>query len=413
MTTSHDNPYWSTAMTTPILRSRAQRRPHTIQKRERLLAMRFPFPALIFGALTLPVAAQDALQHYDGTTEATGRGFGGALAAKTVMQRIPIDEACGRARVVDVVVALQDQNNATVEPWSIEIRATDPAGPPTGAPDMSPAGLLTVAGPFAPTFPGAGPISAAVFTVGIPLLLVPLVPNAPSNDIYVGVAHAYQPLWPADGTSTWTSGAFAPAPGEQMRATAVGYTGVAGLAGLAWEGPAGGPPSLSSANKAWNIRTRFADDTLQPFASNAAVFTGAGGAGANPNFGYAGIFPDLVRGDMIGWRALSTAAVGDLVFLFLGSPSPPGALPAAEALPSLPFAPVGPGGQLCILPPWSGVGLAVYAAAPGEPATTVKASWGPYVIPAVFAGTTLFAQAVSIKTGVPVWELTTSCKTSM
>ena len=61
--------------------------------------------------------------------------------------------------------------------------------------------------------------------------------------------------------------------------------------------------ALGTGNRAWFIAARFAQDVLQPFADNPTVFIGGTTAGLNPNFGYAGIFPDVVRGDSISWRA--------------------------------------------------------------------------------------------------------------
>ena len=362
--------------------------------------MQYSLVALIAGTLTLQLAAQNALQHYDGTDEFTSRG-GVGTAAKTLLQRIPMDQVCGRTGLSSLTCIIQDQSAATPESFTIEVRATDPAGPPTGAPDMSPAGLLASVGPVPITFPGSG-VSAVVVTTALTIPLAPFAPGVPAGDVYIGLALPASPLWTTDGISIHISAALSGAAGEQMRAGAVGYTGAVGLSGLGWDSPAGGPPVLGSGNRSWNVRAGFVDDTLQPFASNAAVFTGAGGTGLDPNFGYAGIFPDtLARGDTVGWRALATGSVGDLAFLVLGPPLPAGPIVFA------------PFGLLCLVPsgPLTNVGLAFYGAAPpGEPATTVAATWGPFAVP--FTGFDAYAQALSFKLPAGIGVLTTSCRTN-
>src|SRR5262249_7113637 len=96
-------------------------------------SMRFPCAASVLSILTLPLAAQNALQHYDGTTEFTSRGASGT-AAKTLLQRIPMDQACGRTAIATLTCTIQDQSAVTPESFTIEVRGTDPAGPPSGAP---------------------------------------------------------------------------------------------------------------------------------------------------------------------------------------------------------------------------------------------------------------------------------------
>lgn len=364
---------------------------------------------LAIGALAVPVAAQNMLQHYDGTTEFTSRGAGGA-AAKTLLQRLPADQACGRSLLVEVRLVIQDQDIATPEAFTFEVRGNDPLGPPTGSPDMGAAGLIASAGPFIPVFPGPGPVSAMIVTIGPPAYPMPPVPLAPipclvpADDLYLGIATPPSPLWAADGLSLHISAALGapPAAGEQMNVLAVGYTGAAGLAGLGWDVALGAAPILGTGNRAWNVRARFADDVLQPFADNPAVFTGAGGAGANPNFGYAGIWPDMVRLDLLGWRALATGLPGDIAVMAI-SFVPPG--------PAVPFPPFG---TLCLVPGTTiALPLILYGPGPaGEPLTTVQATWGPYPLP-VMPGLTLYAQAVSLKFPAGVAVLTTGCRTTL
>ena len=367
--------------------------------------MRLPPLALIATTLAVPLAAQNALQHYDGTTEFTSRGAAG-VAAKTLLQRIPMDQACGRTGIGDLVYVIQDQLAPTGEMYTIEIRSNDPITP--GTPDMTPAGLLGFVGPIPILFPGAG-VSALQVTTALGVATPPFVGGTPAGDLYVALAFPPSPGWPAaDGISVHISAALGGFAGEQMNAATVGYSGVAGIAGLGWDSPLGGPAVVAGGNRAWNLRARFMDDTLQPLAVDAAVFTGAGGTGLNPNFGYAGIFPDVVRGDMIGWQALATGGPGDFAVLLVGTPFAGGA--------ALPPPVAGIAGLLC-LDPALGLtmvgGLVFYGPAPpGEPAGTVAASWGPIFVPPVFAGFVLYAQAASFKAGGLV-TLTTSCRTQL
>src|SRR5262245_49868837 len=199
--------------------------------------MRIPLAVSIAG-LAMPLAAQNALQHYDGTTEFTSRGATGT-AAKTLLQRIPMDQACGRTAIASLTCTIQDQSAVTPESFTIEVRSTDPAGPPTGAPDMSPAGLIASVGPTPITFPGTG-VSALVLTTAVAIPLFAFAPGVPAGDIYIGLAFPAAPGWTADGISIHCSAALSGLAGEQMRATAIGYTGVAGLSGLGWDSAAGG-----------------------------------------------------------------------------------------------------------------------------------------------------------------------------
>jgi hypothetical protein len=358
------------------------------------------WPLLLSAPLAAPLAAQNALQHYDGTDEFTSRGAG-AVAAKTLLQRLPMDQACGRTAIVDLVHVIQDQAAPTPEVYAIEVRANDPAAP--GTPDMTPAGLLGVVGPLPIAFPGAG-VSALLVTVAVPVAVPPFAAGTPAGDLYIALSFPPAPAWPADGISIHISAA-AGGPGEQMNALAVGYSGAVGIAGLGWDSPPGGPAVVAGANRAWNLRARFVDDTLQPFAVNPAVFTGAP-AGLNPNFGYAGIFPDILRGDSIGWRVLATGGLGDLAALLVGMPL--GGPPMVVPIP-------GVGGLLCLAPgpALQNLGFVLYGPAPpGEPPGTVAASWGPYFAPPAVVGLTLFAQVGSFKAGGLI-QLSTSCKTQL
>src|SRR5258705_3759419 len=86
-------------------------------------AMRLARLALTLAAAA-PLAAQNALQHHSTNGFAT-RGPNGALP-KSLLQRLPLDQACGRTFLDDVVVAIQDQSSATSESFTIEIRGDNP-----------------------------------------------------------------------------------------------------------------------------------------------------------------------------------------------------------------------------------------------------------------------------------------------
>jgi hypothetical protein len=341
----------------------------------------------LLAATSVPLAAQNALQHHGGNGFST-RGSN-AAAARTLLQRLPLDQACGRTHLADVVVTIQDQSAATPESFTIEVRSDNPLA--TGTPDMTATGLLGSVGPIPIHFPGTGPVALSV-TVPLPVPTPPFAGGVPAGDIYIAIVLPAAPLWPNDGLSVQANGN----PFEPMNPLVVGYTGNVGAAGLGWESPPGGPPVLAPGNRTYDLRSRFYDDTLQPFALQP-------GAAAQPNFGYAGIFPYLALGQQIGWRALATVGPGDLAALFLGVPSGV-ALPAPVPVSK---------GLLCLLPaPLVTVGVAKYKAVPNEPHGTMAAVWGPYALSPALAGLTLHAQAVSIEPH-GVFVLTTSCRTQL
>jgi hypothetical protein len=247
-----------------------------------------------------------------------------------------------------------------------------------------------------------------VITVVFPAPGVPLPPGpigSPGSDIYLGWAFPPQPLWPGDGISCHISAALGGNAGEQFRAGAVGYGGVAGAAALGWDVDLTlAIVALATGNRSWLVQADFSENTLQPFADNAAVFVGgptapAGpGAGLNPNFGYAGIWPDLVRGDGIGLYVQSPHVVGSSVIFLLS----PVLAPAPLAIPGII-------GSLCVpLPPLS----TLIPPAPPFFATVappVGAPWvseftlGPIFGLAALAGVgDLFVQVVTIDAGTGV-----------
>lgn len=333
--------------------------------------------------------AQNELWHYDGTTDFTSRGTSG-VDIKTLMQRIPGDQACGATEVAEHVFLVQDQNGTSPETLTFEIRVND-ATVTGGAPDMSALGLLATTGPLPIVFPCPAAICAIQLTLtwGTPIVL-PAISGTPAGDFYVGLNFPASPLFPADGISLHASGTSGANLGEQMNAAAVGYSpapvGNAGM-GWQWDGTTLLPPTLGSANRAWRITTRFVDDVTQPFADNPTTFTGVN-SGLNPNFGYAGIWPDTTRSnattDKIGVRVRTTNPPGTLVLLLYGLTSgAPTSIPGVD-------------GRLCILPPYRTTPtVKTVAGGPDQPISTSAALFGPSPVPPVFIGLNLFIQGVS------------------
>lgn len=334
----------------------------------------------LVATLTCVVSAQSDqtfIQHYDGTTDATSRGGAGATAEKGLLQRIPGDQLCGRTAISRFSFIVQDQNATTSESYTVEVRRNDSAAP--GTPNITAGGLLGSIGPISITFVGTGIAVAAVTeTFSTPLALPPETGVSPADDLYVGLRLPLNPGWTADAISLHTSGAFfvPAAAGEQMRATAVGYSGAAGVAGLGWDvNFTASTKALGSANRSWNIATQFVDEVVQPFASNAAVFTGVvyngtagSGTGLNPNFGYAGIFPDTVRGDQPGWQVGSTQGAGVAMSVISTGTFAPFSVPGIQ-------------GSVC-LDPTNLVFTPFVPLTPSTPpATGSFANFGPFPVP--------------------------------
>src|SRR5262249_22498855 len=134
------------------------------------------------------------------------------------------------------------------------------------------------------------------------------------------------------------------------------------------------------------------DDVSQPFASNTTNFTGAP-AGANPNFGYAGLWPDESRPDAssdgLGIRVRTTNPVGTDVFLVLGFSTFP-----------CPMKMFGLGASLVVAPPFMyAPKVKTVAAPPDQPATTSEAIFGPAPGSPSFAPATLYVQGISMGAG--------------
>jgi len=262
------------------------------------------------------------MQHKDGTTTFTTRGGNNAVACG-IYQRYPADQICGAQALKSFNMILQDQIPATNENFVLAVRGNDAAGPATGSPDITATGVLGSATFTNVSFGTSTTTAAAAFITitftapGLPLAFAGSG-AVPADDIYCGAdlpqTTGTNPNWPTDGCSTHANATSGTDLGEQFRATAVGYTGVAGVAGMGWGiNYSTSVKALSAGNRSYSPAIRPAQDVLQPFADNAAVFVGGTTAGLNPNFGYAGIFPDLVRGDGFGVRLRSNAPVGSAV----------------------------------------------------------------------------------------------------
>jgi hypothetical protein len=271
-----------------------------------------------FLASTTAFAQNGEMQHWDGTITTLLRY---AAVGTGSYQRYPGDQLAGAVGLKQIRVVVQDQSKPTSETFALVVRRNDAAGPATGSPDMTAAGVLAFAN-FANVSFGTTPGAAAgTFTATFPAggsLPVGATGAAPADDLYVGLEAPAAPTFPADGVSCQLNMTTGADQGEQFRTTFVGYTGIAGRMGLGWLADLSIPAALDAGvaaaapngNGAWRIAIRLDQDVLQPFADNPAVFTGGATAGLNPNFGYAGIAPDVVRGDAVGFRLRSNAPVG-------------------------------------------------------------------------------------------------------
>jgi hypothetical protein len=351
----------------------------------------------VSGVLLAPAAlAQNELHHYDGTTDFTSRGtlFGDP---GILMQRIPGDQACGTTQISQAIFNIQDQSAPTPETYQYQVRANDPAMP--GQPDMSAAGLLGSSAVITVQFPGGGIAAMGVALTFTPPISLPAAgaPGVPAGDIYVGLELPAAPLWTSDGISLHMStGTGGPtSPGEQQNPNGIGYTGTPGVAGLAWEfnlNPFSGNlfpyPIPNFPNRAWDLRTRFVEGVTQSYAWNPMVFNGAP-AGLNPNFGYAGIWPDMLRvpgPDGFGFRVRSTQPAGASAFLLVGATTQPSPV-------SFPLI----NGSLCMVPFFDVIlGPTPTVLVGGQPLTTSQATFGTFPGNAAYVGATIYAQGVTI-----------------
>jgi hypothetical protein len=355
-------------------------------------------------------AAQNRLAHFDGTQEFVSRGTIAPTNPKTVIQRVPWDQAGAATLLRQIVLVVQDQNAATPETIAIEVRTNNPALP--GTPDMSAAGLLSSTGSFVVPFPI--PIGPQAVILTVPFsgagLALPTASGVPAGDWYICASLPAAPGFPLDGIYVGASGTLPGTEGEQMEPFSFGYTGIPNDSGLAWEyDQTTGALAEATVNRAWHMLGKYGENTLQPSAHSAA-FLGVGtGTGLNPNYGYAGIWPHLTRvvgtvtdPDDVGFRFLTDLPIGTPVLL-------------AAAIAILP-APISVGGaalpgsaKLCLDVNFMLLVQTVNTTAPptGEPATS-QALFGPY--PGVGLdglGPIYFQAAAAV--GVQV-KLSTMCK---
>ena len=373
----------------------------------------------MLASLTLGVglAAQsqgNLMYHHDGTTEFSSRGVSG-VDQKALLQRIPADQLCGATMMISTTTVIQDQNALTPEgPVTFEVRGDDPI--PTNRPDfVGPPLCLLGLGMI--TFPGAGAVAMKLtITFSAPCIL-PRICSTPQGDIYIGFGLPAVPTWPADGMSVHTSANELHCPTCVPYAANPTLGGPAHSTNLGWDvGYVAGVPTniwLGTLNRAWRIGGRYREDTLQPFASHPRFSGGA--AGLNPNFGYAGVWPDAALGDALGFNLQSGLPVGSPCFLLLGP----------DACPGLPLPPnlLSPDSSLILcLMPWIVVGPSI-TVAPGpclrDPAlggfeTCVsQADFGPFLLPFTTCGAngSIHAQAVGING--PFVQVSTSCRVGL
>lgn len=370
---------------------------------------------VVLSALTLPTRAPsqgNLMYHYDGTTEFTSRGVGGT-AQKMVLQRVPADQLCGATMLYSVTAVIQDQDASTAEgPITLEIRGD---GVPPNSPNM--AGAICSL-PLAPIpFGGTGVVAMKLtITLATPCVL-PGICSSPAGDIYLGFGLPAVPNWPTDGISVHISA------NELHCPSCVPYPASPYPAGspihstnLGWDvGFVGGAPStvhLGTLNRAWNIGGRYREDTMQPYADNPLRFTG-GAAGNNPNFGYAGIWPDASLGDGLGFNVQSSLPVGSAYFLLLGFelcpglPLPPNLLTpdSSQILCLMPFVVLGP--VLTVAPPpclrWFG----------GAETSVSQASFGPITLPFVSCGNNGSIRAQGVGIAGSLLQVSTSCRVDL
>ncbi len=162
---------------------------------------------------------------------------------------------------------------------------------------------------------------------------------------------------------------------------------------------------INNGDLSWAIGAGLFEDVCQPFASNAGRFTGTpgvAGAGVNPNFGYAGIWPtvdnlnNIPPNDQIGWRVRTIAPPNSTCVLFLGFNLQ---------------TPINIGlGLLCIEPL---LNIATITRPEQSCATRSSAMFGPLGVPVTSSGLCIGAQAVTINGGTFALQLSTACTTAL
>lgn len=372
---------------------------------------------LVFASLALAVgvAAQsrgNLMYHYDGTTEFTSRGVGGT-AQKLVLQRVPADQLCGATMLFSVSTIIQDQDATTPEgPVTFEVRGD---GAPPNTPNVAGALCSLPLGPIA--FGGTGAVAMKLtITLAAPCVL-PGICSTPAGDIYLGFGLPAVPTWPADGISVHMSANELHCP-TCVPYAAAPYPGGSPIhsTNLGWDvGYTGGAPTrvhLGTLNRAWNIGGRYREDTLQPNAVNALRFTG-GITGNNPNFGYAGIWPDASLGDAVAFNVQSSLPVGSPYFIVLGP----------EVCPGLPLPPsllTADSSQILCLMPLVVLGPAL-TVAPGQclrwfggvETCVSQADFGPFNLPFLTCGNNGSIHAQGVGLAGALVQVSTSCRVGL
>ncbi len=362
----------------------------------RLVSLLPVLPAFALATLLGAQSGGNVLHHYDGTAEATSRGDGAPWEMITVLQRYPWNQCCGRTKLCCVEATLQDNNPATPEWCYLEVRGSDVSDAlfPLGKPDMTAGGLLFTM-PLMLTF--TTPVQHWSFTLPACVPLPLPLGTGGAADFYVGFRFNPAPMWPADGVSCHFSGKAFAQPGEQYLSPPKPMYAAAPKPGLGWSfNTMTGALVINTGDLAWDIGAGLFEDVCQPLAVNPTRFTGAGGTGLNPNYGYAGIWPDVAgQGDMVGWRVRTVAPPSSLCVLFLGP----------NLLNPFPLDPLGLSGLLCIDPL---ISLVQMTSSESVCATQSNAVFAPF-----FGGNTggtfcLGAQALTIDMN-NTWHVSTAC----
>lgn len=342
----------------------------------------------------------NTLKHYDGTPEARSRGDGTPNQVISVLQRYPFNQCCGRTGLCCVELTLHDQDISTPERVYLEVRGNDLSDP------AFPLGRPNVTGPVLFTMPLTLAFTSTIQTFTVELPCIPLPAGyGLAADFYVGIRFNQSPQWPnVDGVSCLFSGRTGGFVGEQYKALPKPMYAPSPKPGLGWSHNwTTGVTVINNGDLAWAIGAGLFEDVCQPFAFNPTRFTGVpgvAGAGVNPNFGYAGIWPtvdnanNVPPNDLIGWRVRTTAPPGSPCVLFVGFNLPvPFRLTVGTVCidPLLQIATITRGEQSC--------------------ATRSNAIFGPFGVPSSSSGICIGAQAVTLNGGA--WQLSTACTTAL
>lgn len=350
--------------------------------------------------LGMAASAQNEIQHYDGTTETFSRfGVGGGPVTDPQIwyQRLPGDQIGGATGIVSTTAALLDLGPTSRETIRFAIYG-DGGGRP--GPLIVSSGNVQVSGP------GVGQFFLVTIDwtggTGVPIPL-PTSPDCgvPANDLYVAI----EDVSGGGLTDGLFIGSSIGTPGEQFNPSTPSDYGSSGtFRYLSYvRNTVNGVLVTIGGNASWWIRLGLSDDLLQPFAFNPVRFTGpsSAGDGQNPNYGYAGIWPDASAGDKIGVRLGSSLPPGGLAVLFYSFSTAPGVFIGFLGGTSCLGSPFFSGGMRPLLVP----GAALGSPPPEDFALlTLRAAseavFGPVAIPAALPpGTRLRMQAVAFSGG--------------